>query len=147
MKTKIFFAFFLLIVVSQSVLFNQNNVYAWQSYPKDGVFKALPPDRDPWFYVDEGNWYIQAPDKWQHFSGCYLAQKLFSQVINPYLCAGLVAFLGIAKEYDDAYREGWSNRDLLMDFLGITAGMNRSKYQLYCSFDSEKVMLNLSLGL
>lgn len=147
MKTKIIFTFFLLIFLSESILFNQNKAVAWQSYPKDGVFKQLPPSKDAWYFIDGGNWYIQAPDKWQHFTSCYLAQKLFSQVFNPYFSAGVVAFLGIAKEYDDAYREGWSNRDLLMNFLGIAAGLNQSKYQFYCSFDSEKLMLNFRLRL
>jgi len=147
MRLKIFLAFFLIIFLHQSVLWNQNSAYAWQTYPKDGVFKQLPPARDSWYFIDEKNWYIMAPDKWQHFSGSYLAQKLFSQMINPYFSAGVVAFLGIAKEYDDAYREGWSNRDLLMDFLGIAAALNKSKYQFYCSFDSEKIMLNLRFRL
>ncbi|MCJ7496934.1 MAG: hypothetical protein MUO78_02195 [candidate division Zixibacteria bacterium] len=150
MRTKVYIAFSLICllqILNLSVLSNQSFAFKLQSYPKDGNFKQLSPDRDPWYFVDEKNWYIMGPDKWQHFSGCYIAQKLFSQVTNPYLSAGVVAFLGLAKEYDDAYREGWSSRDLLMDFLGIVSAINRTKYQFYCSFDSEKMMLNLNFSL
>ena len=147
MKIKFFFVSFLIIFIAQSIPFNSNNTCAWQSYPRDGVFKQLSSSRDPWFFVDEDNWYIQAPDKWLHFSGCYLAQKLFSQVMNPCLSASVVTFLGVVKEYDDAYREGWSNRDLLMNFLGIASAINKSEFQFYCSFDSQSVMLNLRLKL
>ena len=137
------FSFFLdLFLFSSSSL-----AFRLQSYPRDGRFKQLSPSRDHWYFVDEKNWYFAGPDKWQHFSGCYLGQKFLSQYLNPYISAGLIAFIGTAKEYDDAYREGWSNRDLLMDFLGIFAALNQSKYQLYCSFDSQKLMLNLSCRL
>lgn len=137
------FMFFLNLFILPS----SSQAFRLQSYPRDGKFKQLSPGRDPWYFIDEQNWYIAAPDKWQHFSGCYLGQKLLSQYLNRYFTAGLIALLGIAKEYDDAYREGWSNRDLLMDFLGIFAAMNQSKYQLYCSFDSQKIMLNLNCRL
>jgi hypothetical protein len=118
----------LMQVLNLSVFSNQGLAFKLQSYPKDGNFKQLSPDRDPWYFVDEKNWYIMGP------------------VTNPYLSAGVVAFLGIAKEYDDAYREGWSNRDLLMDLLGIASALNRTKYQFYCSFNSEKMMLNLNFS-
>lgn len=137
------FMFFLNLFILPS----SSQAFRLQSYPRDGRFKLLSPSRDPWYFTDEKNWYFAGPDKWQHFSGCYLGQKLLSQHLNPYISAGLIAFLGMAKEYDDAYREGWSNRDLLMDFLGIFAALNQSKYQLYCSFDSQKIMLNLRSGL
>ncbi|MDP3025563.1 MAG: hypothetical protein Q8O10_08520 [candidate division Zixibacteria bacterium] len=150
MKTKIYF---FLSIISFSFFLNlfllpaKSLAFRLQSYPRDGRFKQLSPGRDRWYFMDEQNWYLAAPDKWQHFSGCYLGQKLLSQYLNRYFTAGLIALLGIAKEYDDAYREGWSNRDLLMDFLGIFAAMNQSKYQLYCSFDSQKIMLNLNCRL
>lgn len=150
MKTRIYLVFFtvcLCQILNLSIFSNNSLAFRLQSYPKDGRFKQLSPGRDPWYFMDEQNWYLAAPDKWQHFSGCYLGQKLLSQYLNRYFTAGLIAFLGIAKEYDDAYREGWSNRDLLMDFLGIFAAMNQSKYQLYCSFDSQKIMLNLNYRL
>jgi len=136
-----------MLFLNSFILPSNGQAFRLQSYPRDGRFKQLSPSRDPWYFVDEKNWYFAGPDKWQHFSGCYLGQKLLSQYLNHYFSAGLIAFLGIAKEYDDAYREGWSNRDLFMDFLGIFAAMNQSKYQLYCSFDSEKIMLNLNFGL
>ncbi|MDP2960004.1 MAG: hypothetical protein Q8N71_01150 [candidate division Zixibacteria bacterium] len=150
MRTKIYLALFLVFlleILNLSILSNQSFAFRLQNYPKDGHFKQLSPDRDPWYFIDENNWYIMGPDKWQHFSGCYIAQKLFSQVTNPYLSAGVVALFGIAKEYDDAYREGWSNRDLLMDLLGIASALNQTKYQFYCSFDSEKIMLNVNFRL
>ena len=121
--------------------------HAW-NYPRDGKFKQLTPDRDSWFFVDEANWDIKNPDKWQHFTGCYLTQKLLSKGMNKYLSALLIFSLGVAKEYEDAYREGWSARDLAVNSLGIISAIyDKPTSKVLCTYDQEKVMLNLVFPL
>lgn len=107
--------------------------HAW-NYPRDGKFKQLAPSRDAWFFVDEENWDIKNPDKWQHFTGCYVTQKLLSRGLNKYLSALVVFSLGVAKEYEDAYREGWSARDLAVNSLGILSAMyDRPDAKAFCT--------------
>ena len=121
--------------------------YAW-NYPRDGRFKQLVPQSDPWFYVDEVNWDIKAPDKWQHFTGSYVSQKLLSKHMNKYLSGLLLLSVGVYKEYEDAYREGWSARDLAIDALGILSAMyDRPSATVICTYDQEKIMLNLVFPL
>lgn len=121
--------------------------YAW-NYPRDGKFKRLSSKSDPWFYVDEERWDIKAPDKWQHFTGCYASQKLLSKHMNKYLSGLLLLSVGIYKEYEDAYREGWSARDLTVDALGILSAMyDRPGAKVLCTYDQEKIMLNLVFPL
>jgi hypothetical protein len=120
---------------------------AW-NYPRDGKFKQLHSHADAWFFVDEENWDIKNPDKWQHFTGCYVTQKLLSRGLNKYLSALVVFSLGVAKEYEDAYREGWSARDLAVNSLGIISAMyDGSDAKVLCSYDEEKIMLNLVFPL
>ncbi len=134
----LFFLITLLLALS-------NLSYAW-NYPRDGRFKQLHPHRDSWFFVDEANWDIKAPDKWQHFTGCYASQKLLSKHMNKYLSGLLIFSFGLYKEYEDAYREGWSARDLAVDALGILAAMyDRANAKVLCTYDQEKIMLNLIL--
>ena len=124
-----------------------NLSHAW-NYPRDGKFKQLSPDRDSWFFVDEANWDIKAPDKWQHFTGSYITQKLLSKRMNKYFSALLVFSLGVAKEYEDAYREGWSARDLAVNSLGILSAMyDKPDAKVFCTYDREKIMLNLVFPL
>ncbi len=130
-----------------TLLIFSNQVYGW-NYPRDGKFKQLHPQRDSWFYVDYERWDIKAPDKWQHFTGSYLSQKLLSRHLNQYLSASLIMGLGIVKEYEDGYREGWSPRDLAADFLGVLSGIySNHKYKLLCLYDNEKITLNLLLSI
>ena len=120
-----------------------NLSHAW-NYPRDGRFKQIASQNDPWFYVDEELWDIKAPDKWQHFTGCYLTQKLLSKGMNKYLSALLIFSLGVAKEYEDAYREGWSPRDLAVNSLGIISAMyDKPEAKIFCTYDQEKILLNL----
>lgn len=120
---------------------------AW-NYPRDGKFKQLHPNRDSWFFVDEANWDIKAPDKWQHFTGNYVSQKLLSKHVNKYVSAFVLFSLGVAKEYEDAYREGWSARDLAADAFGILAAMyDKPTARVLCTYDQDKVMLNLVFAL
>jgi len=117
--------------------------FAW-NYPRDGKFKQLAPQNDSWFFVDEEHWDIKAPDKWQHFTGCYITQKLLSTRINKYVSAMLIFSLGVAKEYEDAYREGWSARDLAVNSLGIVSAMyDQPDAKVLCTYDQEEIMLNL----
>jgi hypothetical protein len=121
--------------------------HAW-NYPRDGRFKQLSPSRDGWFFVDEANWDIKAPDKWQHFTGNYVSQRLLSKHTNKYVSALVLFSLGVAKEYQDAYREGWSARDLAADAAGILAAMyDKPDARVLCTYDQEKVMLNLVFPL
>jgi hypothetical protein len=121
--------------------------HAW-NYPRDGKFKQLASQNDAWFFVDEEHWDIKAPDKWQHFTGCYVTQKLLSKRMNKYFSALLVFSLGVAKEYEDAYREGWSARDLAVNSLGIISAMyDKPEAKVLCTYDQEKVMLNLVFPL
>ncbi len=120
---------------------------AW-NYPRDGEFKQLHPNRDGWFFVDQANWDIKAPDKWQHFTGCYVSQKLLSKHMNRYVSALVIMSVGLYKEYEDAYREGWSARDLAADALGIlTAMYDKPAAKVLCTYDQDKVMLNLVFAL
>lgn len=131
----------LLLLVSNTLC------YAW-NYPRDGKFKQLVPQNDSWFFVDEEHWDIKAPDKWQHFTGSYITQKLLSKRMNKYFSALLVFSLGVAKEYEDAYREGWSARDLAVNSLGILSAMyDKPDAKVFCTYDREKIMLNLVFPL
>ena len=129
------------------LLLSNTLCYGW-NYPRDGKFKRLSPQNDPWFYVDEERWDIKAPDKWQHFTGSYVSQKLLSKHMNKYLSGLLLLSVGIYKEYEDAYREGWSARDLAIDALGILSAMyDRPGAKVLCTYDQEKIMLNLVFSL
>lgn len=95
---------------------------AHAGFPADGNFKMQPISTDHWYFYDEIHWYIKAPDKWQHLMGSYASTKIFIRVLDDKLSSATAVFLGgILRELDDGLREGWSNRDLLMDALGVTA--------------------------
>jgi hypothetical protein len=137
MKFKVMILSILLLLLSNAFC------YAW-NYPRDGRFKRLSSKNDPWFYVDEEHWDIKAPDKWQHFTGCYVSQKFLSRHMSKYLSGLLILSVGLYKEYEDAYREGWSPRDLTIDALGILSAMyDRPGAKVLCTYDQEKIMLNL----
>jgi hypothetical protein len=139
MKTKIFF---LTVILFVSFVLT-DLAFGW-NYPRDGKLKQLSPQSDPWFFVDEEHWDIKNPDKWQHFTGSYVSQKLLSKRMNKYFSGLLLLSIGVYKEYEDAYREGWSARDLAVDALGIFSAMyDRPSAKVFCTYDQEKVMLNL----
>jgi hypothetical protein len=121
--------------------------HAW-NYPRDGTFKQLHPHADGWYFVDDERWDIKAPDKWQHFTGSYVTQKILSKGLNKYVSALVVFSLGAAKECEDAYREGWSARDMAVNSLGILSAMyDRPCSRFFCTYDQEKIMLNLFIPL
>ncbi|MCI0596117.1 MAG: hypothetical protein L0Z48_06205 [candidate division Zixibacteria bacterium] len=111
----------------------------WSSYPRDGKFKQLPARADMWYYVDDERWAIRAPDKWQHYIGCYVSQKLLQQKIGKWKAFLVIESLGILKEIDDGYREGWSPRDLIVDNLGILGALvSGDRLKFTGSYDTEK---------
>lgn len=119
----------------------------FQNYPRDGKFKQLSSERDQWYFIDKNNWYIQAPDKFQHMMGSYVLFKTTDMMMDKYLAAGVTLGLGIYKEYDDAYREGWSPRDLLMDTLGVVAGwVNNDKYKIWMDWEGDAIVLKLGFS-
>jgi len=136
----------IVLVLISVILFSYGKALSW-NYPRDGRFKQLHPHRDSWFYTDQ-RWDIKAPDKWQHFTGTYISQKILSKSYNKYLSGAILLSLGILKEWEDAYREGWSARDIFVDILGITsATFDNHKYKVLCLYDQEKITLNLYLSL
>ncbi|MCI0405803.1 MAG: hypothetical protein L0Z48_12400 [candidate division Zixibacteria bacterium] len=111
----------------------------WSSYPRDGRFKQLPARADMWYYVDDEHWAIRAPDKWQHYIGCYVSQRLLQQKIGKWKAFLVIESLGILKEIDDGYREGWSPRDLIVDNLGILGALvSGDRLKFTGSYDTEK---------
>ncbi len=73
---------------------------------------------------------------------------LFSRVMNKYAAAALVLSFGLYKEYDDAFREGWSYRDIIADLLGVTSSLVSSdKYSLICDYNQQEVMLKLTISI
>lgn len=112
----------ILLLVGIILLAHVSRAEAW-NYPRDGKFKQLNPRRDPWCFVDD-RWDITAPDKWQHIMGSYVLQSLLQKKMNKYLAAGLILGGGAYKEFvEDAYREGWSARDLACDVMGVVSAM------------------------
>jgi hypothetical protein len=119
----------------------------FQNYPRDGKFKQLSADNDQWYFIDKNNWYIQAPDKFQHMMGSYVLFKTTDIMMDKYLAAGVTLGLGIYKEYDDAYREGWSPRDLLMNTLGVMTGwINNDKYKIWMDWENDAIVLKLGIS-
>ncbi len=114
----------------------------WSKYPKDGKFNQLPSKADMWYYLDDQRWLIRAPDKWQHFIGCYLSQKLLQQKLGKWKAFLVTEGLGTLKEIDDGYREGWSPRDLIFNNLGILGALvSGERFKFIGSYDPEKVVI------
>lgn len=118
-----------------------------RSYPKDNHFKQLPRYKDPWYFIDNKNWYIKAPDKWTHFMGSYALTEAINKIVGDKILAGIVTFgLGVLKEHDDAYREGWSPRDIYMDVGGVAASMLLpDNVRLLAYYDDNAVTFKLSV--
>lgn len=137
----------LAVLIAVIFVFGVSNT-AEGAYPKDGIFKQLPSEKDYWFYIDEENWEIVAPDKWTHMMGCMGSTTLFSQFMNKYAAGALVFALGLFKEYDDGYREGWSYRDLIANTVGITASLTANeKYRLLADYDQKSITVLVSFTL
>jgi hypothetical protein len=118
------------------------------SYPRDGQFKQQALDDDVWYYKGASEWTIQAPDKWQHMMGSYASSKLLGLVVDDRLAGGVVFGLGILKEIEDGFREGWSVRDVFMDAAGVGASLvNNKKYKLWCDWKYDYIQLKVSVTL
>ncbi len=116
------------------------------TYPRTGGFKQLPPAHDKWFYVDNERWHIKAPDKWLHMMGSLGAAEFLSTMMDERLAGGIVLGLGVLKEVEDGYREGWSARDLIMDITGVGASLiNDRRYLLWCDWEQDAVIMKLSI--
>ena len=136
-----------LLLVLTTPFKNLMAIGKFQDYPKDGIFKQLPANRDKWYYFDDKNWYIKAPDKFQHMMGSYTLYKISDMLMDKYLAGGVVLGLGIYKEYDDGLREGWSPRDLLMNTVGVVAGMiNSDKYKFWMDWEQDCIILKFSVS-
>jgi hypothetical protein len=131
-----------LSAVSLTFLTGEAGAGFWNKYPKDGKFKQLASEADMWYYVDEERWLIRAPDKWQHFMGSYLSQKLMQEKIGKWKAALMIASMGALKEFDDGFREGWSPRDLLVNHLGILGALaSGERVKFTSSYDTEKFVI------
>jgi len=118
------------------------------NYPSDGKFKQQSIDYDVWYYEGDPDWTIKAPDKWQHMMGSYVSAEILSLMVDDKLAGGLVFTLGVLKEVEDGYREGWSVRDIFMDALGVGASLlNNDDYKIWCDWDKDTVQLKLSISI
>ena len=118
-----------------------------KSYPRDGQLKQLPFYKDHWYFVDHENWYIKAPDKWVHFMGSYALTEVTHSLVKNKLMAGTISLgLGLVKEFDDAWREGWSKRDIYMDVGGVASSLllpENIRFLAY--YDQSAVIFRVSL--
>ncbi len=119
------------------------------SYPRQGGFKQLPSHKDPWYYIDHESWHIKAPDKWTHFMGSLAVTEITRHIVSDRTWAGIIGLgLGVIKEVDDAYREGWSRRDLYMDVGGVASSLLLPEnLKLLAYYDDQQVMLKLTLTI
>ncbi len=115
-------------------------------YPRDGQFKKLPLSKDPWFFVDNENWLIKSPDKFVHFMGSYSLTSIAYDLSDDKLFAGLFSIgLGLVKELDDSFREGWSMRDIYMDVGGTLSSLLAPKNTRFlCYYDEKGIMFQAS---
>ncbi len=136
------------VLIAVIFVFGVTDTAKGGNYPKDGIFKQLPTKMDYWFYVDANNWTIVAPDKWTHMMGSMGTTTLLSRFMNKYAAGALVFSLGLFKEYDDGYREGWSYRDILADALGVSASLTANKnYRLLAKYDQDSITFLLNFTL
>lgn len=118
-------------------------------YPRKGSFKQLHFTVDKWYYIDNTNWIIKAPDKWVHFMGSYSLGALTYRITGDRFFAGLFTLgLGVLKEVDDGYREGWSQRDLYMDATGLLSSLvTPDNVRLLAYYDDNSIMFKMSFIL
>jgi hypothetical protein len=142
MKKGLLFAVFMFITLapdSHALFF---------SYPRDGSFKQQSIRDDVWYYNGGSEWTIQAPDKWQHMMGSYASTEVLGIIVDDELAGGIVFGLGLLKEVEDGFREGWSVRDVFMDAAGVGASLlNSEKYKVWCDWKENHVQLKLSIAL
>jgi hypothetical protein len=132
---------YLILLVAATIPLAANTSQAG-SYPKDNIFKALSYTRDPWFFTDD-RWEIKAPDKWTHFMGSYSLNETIRLAVKDKYLSGIISFaIGCLKEYNDAYREGWSQRDLYMDLAGnLSSFISSRNLKIFCYYNEDKVVI------
>jgi hypothetical protein len=118
-------------------------------FPVNGKFKMQPLESDLWYYYDHQHWYIKAPDKWQHLMGSYASTKVLKLALEDDLSAAAAVLIGgVMKELDDALREGWSVRDLMMDFVGVSAAvLDTPRVRFLGAYDQERFLFTLNFRL
>lgn len=88
-------------------------------HPRDGKFKTIPWSHEPW----------DGTTKYHYRGSAMLSSGLnfyFDQKNskNPELKAGLITIgIGLLKEAEDGFREGFSSRDLAADAAGTISGI------------------------
>jgi hypothetical protein len=119
------------------------------AFPPDGKFKMQPLAQDRWYYYDDIHWYIKAPDKWQHLMGSYASTKILRRALGDDVTAASAVLIGgVLKELDDALREGWSVRDLMMDFMGVSAAVfDTPSVRFLGAYDQERFVMTLNFRL
>jgi hypothetical protein len=119
---------------------------AAKSYPRDSRFKELPFQKDRWYFVDHKNWYIKSPDKWTHFMGSRALAEIATAATDDKAWGSIIALgFGILKEVDDAYREGWSKRDIYMDVGGIASfWVMPTNTELLAYYNNETIMFKMN---
>lgn len=138
----------LIVSILMIILMSSQSYAYFFNYPRDGSFKQQSIDGDVWFYKGDPDWTIKAPDKWQHMMGSYASAEFLSLIVDDKLAGGLVFTLGILKEVEDGYREGWSIRDIFMDAAGVGASLfNNDRYKVWCDWKDDNVQLKLSISL
>ena len=139
----------LLILLGMVTLVGPLGSTAVAAYPADGRFKMLPLSKDQWYFYDNENWYLKAPDKWQHMMGSYASTKLLRAALDDDLAAAATVIIGgVLKELDDALREGWSIRDLLMDAVGVSAAVfDRPRFRVIGYYDSNRFLITLNFAM
>ncbi len=132
-----------LVLLAQAESVNAGNPLF--SHPSNGEFKMQR--KDPWLYVGS-DWELKMPDKASHFYGSYVAESSVYAITKEELVSNPVVIgLGVTKEIFDAYREGFSYKDLISDALGLgTSLLNRKsqKFKAVCDYNDERIVLRLN---
>ena len=121
MKNKlkaILFSSYIILIPANSKAGNYKIPYLFE-HPRDGKFKVIPWEKDVWNKTSV-----------EHYCGSAgLASSLNfyfdkKDSKNSILKAGAITFgLGLLKEAEDGFREGFGRKDLLADFFGIFTGI------------------------
>lgn len=118
-------------------------------YPRNDKFKQLPITKDNWYFVDNKNWMTKSPDKFVHYMGSYSLANITYRITKDKLISSVFSIgLGLIKELDDGYREGWSKRDIYMDVGGTLSSLFSPKdVRMLCYYDQEAIYFKLSMIL
>ena len=75
--------------------------------------------------------------------GSYSLNETIRLAVKDKYLSSIISFaVGCLKEYDDAYREGWSQRDLYMDLAGnLSSFISSNNLKILCYYDNDKVVI------